>query len=271
MENSSSSSEYACEHGLSFLLESESATILFDTGQSGAFLGNAARMGCDLSRVTEIVLSHGHYDHTGGLRQALRHIARQNNQAELPPVICHPDVLLQRRRTIKWLPGSKSIGMPQDSRNELETWPMRFSKTPLWIRDDIVFLGEIPRKHPELCALVGETRGPDGYTQDLIPDDSALAYVTPKGLVIVAGCSHSGIVNIVEYAKAVTGVQTVHALFGGLHFKAMPSDAVRRSMEFLDGENITTLYACHCTGNALASRPAQVRLAAGSKYTVPFR
>lgn len=270
MENSASSPNYTCEHGVSFLLENESATILFDTGKSGAFLDNAARMSSDLSQVTEIVLSHGHYDHTGGLGQALRHIARQKSEAERPPVICHPGVLRQRRRTTKWLPGSKSIGMPQDSRKELEAWPVRFSRAPLWLRDDIVFLGEIPRKHPELCALVGETRGPDGYTQDLIPDDSALAYVTPKGLIIVAGCSHSGIVNIVEYAKAVTGVQTVHALFGGLHFKDMPAAAMRRSMDFLDGENIAKLYACHCTGNALASRPAQLRLAAGSKYTVPL-
>ena len=271
MENSAASPDYACEHGLSFLLESDSASILFDTGQSGAFLDNAVRMGSDLSQVTEIVLSHGHYDHTGGLGQALRHIARQKNEAERPPVICHPDVLLQRRRTIKWLPGSKSIGMPEDSRKEMEAWPVRFSKTPLWVRDNIVFLGEIPRKHPELCALVGEVRGPDGYRPDQLPDDSALAYVTPKGLIIVAGCSHAGIVNIVEYAKAVTGVQAVHALFGGLHFKDMPADAVRRSMEFLDGEHITALYACHCTGNALASCPTQLRLAAGNRYTVPLR
>lgn len=271
IENTASSPEYDCEHGLSFLLESEDTAILFDTGQSGAFLDNAARMGCDLFRVTEVVLSHGHYDHTGGLGHALRHIAGQKNEAELPRVICHPDVLLQRRRTINRMPGSKSIGMPEDSRKALEAWPVHFSTTPLWVRDDIVFLGEIPRTHPDLCALVGEIREADGYTQDRLPDDSALAYVTPRGLVIIAGCSHAGIVNIVEHAKDVTGVRAIYALFGGLHFKDMPSDAVRRSMDFLDGEGITKLYACHCTGNALASHPAQLRLAAGSKYTLSLR
>ena len=265
MENTASPG-YLCEHGLSFLLESDDAVILFDTGKSTAFLDNAARMGCDLSRVTEIVLSHGHYDHTGGLGQALRHIAEQKGEKERPPVICHPDVVLERRRTVSWLPGGKSIGMPQDSRRELEAWPPHFSKAPLWIRDNIVFLGEIPRKYPELCALIGEARGPGGYQPDQLLDDSALAYTTPKGLIIVAGCSHAGIVNIVEHAKAVTGVHHIHALFGGLHFKDMPPDAVRQSMDVLDGEHITELYACHCTGKALQDCTTQLRLAAGDKH-----
>ena len=267
MENSAAEG-FACEHGLSFLLDSGDTVILFDTGESGAFLDNAAKMGRDLGAVTHVVLSHGHFDHTNGLGLALRHIREKKDGAALPPVVAHPEVLAHRRRPPNHPAGDKYLGMPDDARSELAEWPTIFSKAPVKLRDDIVYLGEIPHKHPELCALVGVTDGDGGHEKDMIPDDSALAYTTNKGLVIVAGCSHSGIVNIMEHAKAVTGMNKIRAVYGGLHCKDMTPECIEKTRIALEREGLEALYACHCTGNALDGFPGQVRLAAGQSKVI---
>ncbi|MCC8194827.1 MAG: MBL fold metallo-hydrolase [Deltaproteobacteria bacterium] len=265
MENSAADG-YVCEHGLSFLLDFGGTVVLFDTGASGAFLENAARMGCDLGAVTHIALSHGHYDHTGGLGPALRHIAAQKNENPLPPLIAHPDVFLKRRRPPGHPAGPKELGMPEDGRAELARWPATYTREPLYIRDDIVFLGEIPRPQPEFCALVGEVAYDGGYRKDLLPDDTALAYITDEGLVIIAGCSHSGIVNIIGHARNVTGVAKIRAVYGGLHCKDMTPDCLERTRAALARENLAELFACHCTGKSLDDFPAGLRLTAGEQH-----
>ncbi len=259
---------FACEHGLSFLLESDDTVILFDTGATEAFLGNAARMGRDLGNVTHIVLSHGHADHTGGLGAALRHIRKQKGGgAPLPPLIAHPGVQAYRKRSAGH-PEPKSLGMPDDARNELAGWPARFSADPVWITESIVFLGEIPRVHPEMCTLVGDVELDGKREKDLLPDDTAIAYVTGGGLVIIAGCSHSGIGNNMEQAKPVTGVSTNPSVYGGLLSKDMSPRNIEKTRAALAAENLEKLFACHCTGDALADFPGMVDLAAGKRHTV---
>ena len=268
IENTAASDEFVCEHGLSFLLESEDAVILFDTGKSGDFLINAEHMGVDLSKVTEIVLSHGHHDHGGGLARALAHIRAIKGGKDLPVFIAHPGALVTRRRALDAPEGGKDIGIPAGGKDALATWPARYSKEPLHIRDNIVFLGEIPHTYPDLCSLTGEALGPDGFIKDALPDDTALAYITDKGLIIVAGCSHAGIVNIVAHAKAVTGVNTIRAIYGGLHFIAMDETAKARVTQALRAEYLEELYACHCTDHGLDDFPGQIRLAAGQAHGI---
>lgn len=265
MENTAAEG-YAAEHGLSFLLESEDAAILFDTGQSCAFFDNAARMEHDLSRVTHIVLSHGHYDHTGGLAKALGYLRSQKTDANLPTLYAHPDVLLHRRRvTAK---ETRDIGMPQKSRDALAVWPKAvFSSEPVYLTKSIVFLGEIPHESPEMCVFVGETEKDGTFVEDTLPDDSALACITDGGLVIIAGCSHSGIVNIMKHAKKTTGIPKIRAVYGGLHCKDMNPDTLQKTMAALTAENLEQLYACHCTGDALGGFPGEVKLAAGERHT----
>lgn len=267
MENAAASDGFVCEHGLSFFLESDDAAILFDTGPSGAFLGNAARMGCDIAKATHIVLSHGHYDHTGGLGAALGHIRQAGGGRNLPPVIAHPGVTAQRRRPLDSPLGAKDLGIPADGRRELAAWPVTLAREPLRITERIVFLGEIPRTRPELCALTGEAEQNGAYAKDMLPDDTALACITDKGLLIVAGCSHSGIVNIIEHAKKVTGVKEVRAVYGGLHCKDMTAAAIAETRKALSAENLEEIYACHCTGGILDDFPGQLRLAAGKRHT----
>jgi len=259
---------FVCEHGLSFLLESDDAVILFDTGESGAFLDNAARMGCDLGKVTHVVLSHGHFDHSGGLGVALRHLREKKNGTDLPPVIGHPGVLAVRKRSPGHPNGHKMLDMPDDSRKELASWPQQFSVSPMKITDSIVFLGEVPHRQPEMCTLVGHADYNGVFDKDMIHDDTGLAYITDKGLIIVAGCSHSGIVNVMEHAKAVTGVQTIRAVYGGLHCKDMTPENVEKTRNALKAENLEELYACHCTGDALNGFPGMVSLAAGQSRVI---
>lgn len=267
MENTAAEG-FVCEHGLSFLLESDDAVILFDTGASGFFLENAARMGCDFGKVTHVVLSHGHYDHTGGLGAALRHIRQGKGGAGLPPLIAHPGVLTDRRRAPGDTKEPHYLGMPTDSRAELAAWPRLFSVEPLHITERIVFLGEIPHRRPEMCALIGETTYNGAPGMDMLHDDSALAYVTDAGLVIIAGCSHSGIVNIIEHAKSITGATKIRAIYGGLHCRDMMPETLAETRKTLAAENLEQLFACHCTGNALDDFPMTVALAAGKRRTV---
>lgn len=268
MENEAASKEFACEHGLSFLLESDGAVILFDAGKSGDCIANADRMGIDLSRVTEIVLSHGHHDHAGGLAKALAHIAKVKGGGELPVFIAHPGVMTTRRRPLNAPEGGKDIGIPADSKKALAAWPVKFSKEPLAIRKNIIFLGEIPHTCPDLCSLTGEALGPDGFAKDALPDDTGLAYITDKGLIIVAGCSHAGIVNIMAHAKKVTGVDKIRAVYGGLHFIGMDDGTKARVTEALRAEHLEELYACHCTEHGLDAFPGQIRLAAGQRHSI---
>ena len=265
MENTAADG-YFCEHGVSFLLDFGDAVILFDTGASDVFLKNAAKMGCDLGRVTHIVLSHGHFDHTGGLGAALRHIAGKKQKTALPPLIAHPDVLLHRRRPCGHPKGPKELGMPEDSRTALAGWPVTFSREPVFIRENLVFLGEIPHTLPEMCVLIGEAEHNGTYAPDMLFDDTALVYITDKGLVIIAGCSHSGILNIIAHAREVTGVATIRAVYGGLHCVDMTPENIAKTRKALADEQLMELFACHCTGEALKDVPEALFLEAGMQH-----
>lgn len=254
-ENSASRDDVTAEYGLSLYVEHGDSVILFDTGQSDAFLRNAQRLGCDLDRVTDIVLSHGHYDHSTGLQHALTwFMARRPDNP--PRLITHPDSLADRF----WTSAKgkvMSIGMPEASKKALEGYPLTLTREPLWLREGIVFLGEIPRAYPEMTALLGELGHPNSGERDEILDDSGLACVTGRGLVLILGCGHAGMVNIMEYARAVTGVEHVHTVFGGLHLAHAPGNMVEKTLEYALAQKVERLYGCHCTGDAINGSPLQ--------------
>ena len=269
IENETSSQNLACEHGLSFLLACEGKMLLFDTGASDAFLRNADALGANLKAVSAIVLSHGHYDHTGGLYHALRHFVQKRNEEglPLPEVIAHPDILLHRRRAVTEKDPGKYLGIPEPTLASLQNWPLRLVKRPLHLTENLLFLGEIPRKYPETQALLGEICHDGIYETDRILDDSALVYVSGKGkdkaLTIIAGCAHSGIINTVEHAKDVIGVSSIHAILGGLHLKDAPEELKERTLRYFVEQDIEILRGCHCTGNILNGAARQKPLRTG--------
>lgn len=216
------------EHGFSCLVETD-IRFLFDTGPSGVTTRNARVLGIDLDAVPMVVLSHGHYDHTGGLP----YLGGKD-------LVCHPDAFSSKHRESdgSW------IGMPLPGDEIRKMFRVTFSSKPLWLSDHTVFLGEIPRaSHFE--SKTTPFVHPDG-SPDFMPDDSGVALLTPSGLVILSGCAHAGIVNMVSHAKLVTGVQKVRAVLGGFHLKE-DNEVTHKTVEALKEMNVAEVYPSHCT------------------------
>jgi len=218
------------EHGFSALVRlsrgGRQKTILFDFGFSehGAAF-NADALGVDLRGVEVLVLSHGHGDHTGGLRSLLSKIGRPGIDLVLHPAAFKPDRYLVRS-------GSKDR-FPRLAREDLEKLGLRVVPTreplPL-LGGDALFLGEIPRTTPFEKGMPHAFFFRDGReARDPIEEDSSIAMrLRGKGLIVLSGCAHSGIVNTVRHAMAVTGVDKVHAVMGGFHLSGPPSSRSSR-------------------------------------------
>jgi 7,8-dihydropterin-6-yl-methyl-4-(beta-D-ribofuranosyl)aminobenzene 5'-phosphate synthase len=167
----------------------------------------------------------------------------------VPEFVCHPAALYTR--TIE---GIGNIGT-LTSRNALETeGPVRETENPLWITDDIVFLGEIPTKFDfEKRTPIGILHTPEGMVPDMIPDDSALVCLAEEGIIIVTGCSHAGICSIIEYAKEVTGCDRITDVIGGFHLYDAGDDRISKTAKYLRSIRPRQLHPCHCTGNRAIS------------------
>jgi 7,8-dihydropterin-6-yl-methyl-4-(beta-D-ribofuranosyl)aminobenzene 5'-phosphate synthase len=246
------------EPGLSFLLETPKRKILFDTGYSGLFLANAEKMGISLRDLDFVVLSHGHLDHSGGLVALVRHLTEAKIEGmahRVPELVAHTRCFFPKEK----LP-LQNIGSILNEEEARRQFAVTLSDKPVWITDDLVFLGEIPRR------LAFEQSGPgkrkiilpDGSRgPDLLLDDSALAFRSDAGLVIITGCSHAGIGNITEYAREVCSEQRVADITGGLHLLSPEPERIKKTGEYLQALHLKALHACHCT-----SLPAKIALAA---------
>ncbi|MEW6183734.1 MAG: MBL fold metallo-hydrolase [Bacillota bacterium] len=239
------------EHGLSLWVEYNGRKLLFDTGQRGAVVPNAALLGIDLREAEAIILSHGHSDHTGGLRDALEHIGRR------VPVYAHPDVFSAHRVSS---PSDRYIGIPY-VKEALETAGADFILTaePLELFPGLWLSGEVLR---ESCLDAADTRmyvyRGDERVPDPLADDLSIYAVTSVGLVVLLGCAHAGVINIIEHARAVTGVDKVAAVVGGTHLGPAENVQLEATVSFLKELDLSVLAANHCTGLPVAARLAAV-------------
>ena len=239
---------FAGEPGLSFVIETMGKKILFDTGYSDAFLANAGKMGISLRDLDSVVLSHGHLDHTGGLLPLVNYLTEAKINTiphKVPELIAHPFCFYPRAK-----PPLPNIGSILNEDEVLRQFPVNLSDTPVWITEDLVFLGEIPRNLSFERTKPGTRKIvlPDGSTKpDLLLDDSALAFRSRAGLVIITGCSHAGICNITEYAREVCGEDKVVDIIGGLHLLTPDSLRLKKTGEYLRDLHLKALHACHCT------------------------
>ncbi|WP_324047051.1 MBL fold metallo-hydrolase [Aeromonas caviae] len=252
------------ERGLALLLECDGLRVLFDSGRGRALCHNAAVMGIDLASLTHVVLSHGHYDHVGG-------VGVLPPYAEPIPLIACPDVFHERGYFLP-LP-FRRFNLYRLS-GELEpAWLRskglipRCSAEPVWLSDRLVFLGSIRRRDRAKPSLLGYIVRGGRVEKDLISDDSAMAYKGEQGLIIFIGCGHAGVENIIECAKEVCGDERIHAVIGGLHLKfSGPQRAVALGA-YLQEEAVERLFACHCTGSRKAGLPRQHQIGAGFEHS----
>jgi len=248
--------DFCSEEGLSFLIETAGKKILFDTGLSGLFLANAETMGFDLRDLDVLVLSHGHIDHTGGLATLARYLATATPdgvQPRVPELIAHPRCFWPKEKE-----GRKN-GSSFSEEEARKHFPVSLSAEPVWITEDLVFLGEIPRRFPfeQDDAAKRIIHNPDGKTEaDELPDDTALAFRSDAGLVVITGCSHAGICNITEYAREVCDDKHVRDIIGGLHLLSPTPKRLQKTGKYLNRLHLNALHAGHCT-----SLPAKLALA----------
>ncbi|MEI8004349.1 MAG: MBL fold metallo-hydrolase [Methanothrix sp.] len=238
------------EHGFSVYLEAEDTRLLFDTGQSISAAHNARLLGIDLAYVP-VALSHGHYDHTGGLAGILEKMGPRK-------VFCHPDVFSAKYGELQGV--IKPLGIPE-SREDLERLGADFdiSKQARQIGDGIWLTGEIPRINdyelPENYLLVVDPI----KRVDPLRDDQALVLETKKGLIIILGCAHAGLINTIEHAKKITGKEEIAGIVGGTHLGFPGSDKsagkirLAKTIRALKRYDIRLLAVSHCTGQEAAA------------------
>ena len=231
------------EHGLSFWLEFEGRTVLYDAGQSCLLLSNARYLGLDPAGIDAVVISHGHYDHTGALGELL-------SMAPEADLYVHPDAL-KCRHSIK-NKSVKSVGIAEPARKAIErhsdkgrvVWPEGCTE----IFNGLFVTGTIPR-----TTAFEDTGGSffndaEGAEPDMLYDDQAVFFGTDEGTVILSGCSHSGIVNIVRYVTSVTGTNDIALLAGGMHLVNADEEKINRVIRELKEFNIRRTVPAHCTG-----------------------
>ena len=239
--------DFCGEAGLSFLFETAGKKCLFDTGLSGLFLTNAEKMGVSLMDLDFLILSHGHIDHTGGLAVLAQHLdgaTHEGRQPRVPQLISHPRCFWPKEKD-----GRKN-GSAISEVDIRRQFPVSLSEKPVWITDDLVFLGEIPRRFAfELGDDDKRTiQTPNGSIEpDNLLDDTALAFRSKEGLVIITGCSHAGICNITEYAREVCGERRVADIIGGLHLLSPAPKQLAKTGKYLNRLHLNALHACHCT------------------------
>ena len=242
---------FLAEWGLSILVEVDGLKILMDTGLSFSAVYNAQLMGIGLSTIDCIVLSHGHADHTGGLRNVLK----IKGEVE---VIAHPDVWtpkhVQRNQE-----GIHYNGIPF-SREELEGRGARFNlvREPVHITENVMTTGEIPMlsgyEGIESNLFVKE----EGLLHpDPLADDLALVIDTDSGLVVILGCAHRGIINTLRHAQNLTGKELVYATIGGTHLFQASNERIDKTIADLREMGIQRLGVSHCTGFRASARLAQ--------------
>ncbi len=244
VENTAGRPGLLAEHGFALWLELGPHRVLFDTGAGEALFANAERLGIDLAAAEAIFLSHGHYDHTGGLGQMLQ-------IAPHATVFAHPDAFVPKFACMK--DGtSRAIGMP--SLNEemvrAQAGKLVLERGPLEITPGLTGTGEVPR-----VTTFEDTGGPffadPGCMQpDPLTDDQSLFFESSKGTVVILGCAHSGVINTLMYIRELTDGRPIHAVLGGMHLGAASPERMEETIRALGEFDVECLAPAHCTGMA---------------------
>jgi 7,8-dihydropterin-6-yl-methyl-4-(beta-D-ribofuranosyl)aminobenzene 5'-phosphate synthase len=242
VENTAGGPSVLAEHGLSYWIEHNGRHILLDSGQGGVLASNAYKLGVPLREINALVLSHGHYDHTGGVAEALK-------STQSVKVYAHPAAFA--RKFIRNSDGTaREIGMPYPAQEAIRASHNQFIATdrPTAVSDGLTVTGPVPR-----LTDFEDTGGPffldEACTRpDPLEDDQSVFFDTIEGTIVLLGCAHSGVINTLCYIRQLTDNRPICAVIGGMHLGGASSHRIERTIDELKRIGVGRLAPAHCTG-----------------------
>ena len=243
VENTMHGPDLLAEHGLAYWIEQpDGRAILFDTGQGRVLIHNAFQLGVAWDRLEAVALSHGHYDHTGGLAQVWSRVGEVK-------VYAHP--AFSARKFARPKDGRvREIGLPAAAQEALHRHPaaLQPAETPTEILPGLMLTGQVPRKNPWEDTGGPFFLDPAGQTPDPLLDDQALYFPCAEGTVVLLGCAHAGLVNTLRYIQELTHDAPIHAVIGGMHLGSASPERMEFTLQSLRQMGIGQVAPAHCTG-----------------------